>query len=1072
MQGDPSSRKASSEAKLSAKVGGWFSGALRFESPAVQIAFTCLFFVSVVGLMTLNLGLGGPTLEIGEVGLPAATDIKAQRDYTYEEVDARATEQKRDEAAAAVPSVYDYHIEYREQRVEQLRRSFADARRALSEAEDEWLNKGQETRPEAPPRSPSEREVLAFRVKAAEPLRAQFEHGLQEVLEDADFQAMAQEGFSPKVEEALVGLVDEGMSPRVVTSRRLLEAAGEQGILLRRLQGEEVTQTLKIVDFSQTFLDLGDIRRQLELEGPQALKGLGPPELRQAVVRSAVRLVQPNTVYNPAETERRRQEARGSQDELRVVLSFRRGQNIVDRGHIISARHVKIVQEMEAGTQDGRLVMAQVAVGTLFAVLAILGTVYVFSRKTIRKFNPRPRDMVLLGSAILLELALLQGTRLLLESLDHGWSVHPSMLWYGVPVALGAMLVRMVINSETALVYSAPLAVLAGLTMDQSVGFSLYVLVSSVIGARAVGHACQRMDLVKAGLMVGLVNVPVVGALALLSGQALSMGTVWAMVAGFAGGVLSGLLVNAILPVVEALFRYTTDIKLLELADLNHPALKELILKAPGSYHHSVLVGTLAKEACEAIRANPLLARVGAYYHDIGKGRNPQYFAENMRAGHNPHDKLKPHMSALIIKAHVKDGLELARQHGLPQEIQDFIAMHHGTTLISYFYHRAKSQEDPDIPEVEEEDYRYPGPKPQTRETAIVMLADGIEAATRAMPDPTPARIKGLVQTMINKLFADGQFDECDLTLKDLNAIAKAFIRVLTSMYHTRPQYPDQNKHLGAKAAPKKPEPVQTTDEHKRKAEEAEAEAAAPEDARKPEEARKPEDARKPARLDSEPGLRKRKTHATPSPSPATPHPHKGRKASEGPEDGAALTPPESMPAASISGEFLIKGPNMERELVGLLAASRYQPPAPRPSFERMTGPLPAVEGPCEGLPPSGSAWCEAFDLGPASLDEPPSGAPGAQTGEARAVGEEAASEAWSEGAPDAPTQGASGAGSAAQGASGALGAATADEEAGQGDGVGVDPERAFGGDGVGDEAEFGAPDQARRQPLRRLGLS
>jgi membrane-associated HD superfamily phosphohydrolase len=178
MQGDPSSRRAPSEPKPS-KVGAWLSWALRFESPAIQIAFTCLFFVSVVGLMTLNLGLEEPTLELGEVGLPAATDIKAQRDYTYEEVDAKATEQRRDEAAASVPSVYDYHLEYKEQRVEQLRRSFADARRALAEAEDAWLSKEQEDTPSSPPRSPSEREVLACRVKAAEPLRAQFEHGLQ-----------------------------------------------------------------------------------------------------------------------------------------------------------------------------------------------------------------------------------------------------------------------------------------------------------------------------------------------------------------------------------------------------------------------------------------------------------------------------------------------------------------------------------------------------------------------------------------------------------------------------------------------------------------------------------------------------------------------------------------------------------------------------------------------------------------------------------------------------------------------------------------------------------------------------
>jgi putative nucleotidyltransferase with HDIG domain len=443
------------------------------------------------------------------------------------------------------------------------------------------------------------------------------------------------------------------------------------------------------------------------------------------------------------------------------------------------------------------------------------------------------------------------------------------------------------------------------------------------------------------------------------------------------------------------------------------------------------LVGTLAKEACEAIRANPLLARVGAYYHDIGKGRNPQYFAENMRAGHNPHDKLKPHMSALIIKAHVKDGLELARQHGLPQEIQDFIAMHHGTTLISYFYHRAKSQEDPDIPEVEEEDYRYPGPKPQTRETAIVMLADGIEAATRAMPDPTPARIKGLVQTMINKLFADGQFDECDLTLKDLNAIAKAFIRVLTSMYHTRPQYPDQGKHPGAKPAPKKPEPVHTTDEHKRKAEEAEVEATV-------------EEARKPARLDSEPGLRRRKAQPTP-----LPHPNKGRGAGGSDEEPVGLATPEAMRSAS--GEFAAqegRRPNMEKELMGLLAASRYQPPAPRPSFERMTGPLVAVGVAPEGAPASlESLWCEPFDLGPSSVAEGDDGAPSSQDAPA---------------AHSAPTA----VGPAEQGAPDERDTQEVD------DGPRVDPERAFGGDGVGGEAEFGAPEQAPRQPLRRLGLS
>jgi putative nucleotidyltransferase with HDIG domain len=525
--------------------------------------------------------------------------------------------------------------------------------------------------------------------------------------------------------------------------------------------------------------------------------------------------VRPNTLYNPQETERRRADARDAQEKLRVVLSFRKGQNIVDRGHIITQRHLEIVQAMEGGGEDVRITLSQILSGTLLVVVILLVLLYLFSRNTIRKFSPQPRDLVLLGSIILFELVMLQGSLLTFEALGQGWSsVTPEALTYGIPLALGAIIVRLVLNSETALVYAVAMAVLAGLTVDQSLTYAAYVLVSSLTGAHAVGTVCHRMDLVKAGLRVGALNAIAAAAILLSRGEALSVGILWAAGAGFVGGLTSGILVNAVLPLVENLFRYTTDIKLLELADLNHPALKELILKAPGTYHHSVVVGTLAKEAAEAIHANPLLARVGAYYHDIGKGKNPQYFAENQRNGQNLHDKLKPNMSALIIKSHVKDGLELARQYDLPPEIRDFIAMHHGTTLISYFYHRAKSMEDPDIPEVDEKDYRYPGPKPQTRETAIVMLADGIEAASRAMPDPSAARIKGLVQTMINKLFADGQLDECELTLKDLNAIARAFIRVLTSMYHSRPKYPGQEKNPGARAAAAR---KQHTGEHKRK---------------------------------------------------------------------------------------------------------------------------------------------------------------------------------------------------------------------------------------------------------------
>ena len=247
--------------------------------------------------------------------------------------------------------------------------------------------------------------------------------------------------------------------------------------------------------------------------------------------------------------------------------------------------------------------------------------------------------------------------------------------------------------------------------------------------------------------------------------------------------MLASFVVAAVVPLAEVGFGYTTDVKLLELANLNHPLLKTLIIDSPGTYHHSMVVGNLVEAAAEAIGARSLLGRVGCYYHDLGKIKNPHYFAENQLRGDNPHDRLSPSMSALIIKAHVKDGAELARENGIAEPIIDFIEQHHGTTLISFFYNKAVEQAEArgDGERIQEIDYRYPGPKPQTRETGIAMLADGIEAAARTIDDPTPARLQGLVQKIINMKFTDGQLDECDLTLRDLHEIAKAFLRVLAA---------------------------------------------------------------------------------------------------------------------------------------------------------------------------------------------------------------------------------------------------------------------------------------------------
>jgi putative nucleotidyltransferase with HDIG domain len=237
------------------------------------------------------------------------------------------------------------------------------------------------------------------------------------------------------------------------------------------------------------------------------------------------------------------------------------------------------------------------------------------------------------------------------------------------------------------------------------------------------------------------------------------------------------------------MFGYTTDIKMLEIANLDRPILRKLMLEAPGTYHHSVVVGSLVEAAASAIGANPLLAKASGYYHDIGKIKKPLYFIENQARGENKHDKLAPSMSSLILIAHVKDGVEIARNGRLGREIIDIIQQHHGTSLITYFYDKAKQQKGEGS--VKMEDFRYPGPKPQTKEAGLVLLADVVEASSRALENPTPARIQGLVQKIINKIFLDGQLDECELTLKDLHEIARSFNKILTGIHHHRIEYPE-----------------------------------------------------------------------------------------------------------------------------------------------------------------------------------------------------------------------------------------------------------------------------------------
>lgn len=376
---------------------------------------------------------------------------------------------------------------------------------------------------------------------------------------------------------------------------------------------------------------------------------------------------------------------------------------------------------------------------------------------------------------------------------------------YYIPIPAIAMLAVILFSSlELALLISFSLSIFLGFIFQGDIFLMCIMFLGSMAGAFFVYKIRQRYKIIQAGILISTIMAL---SLMVISYRKeigiISFSSSPNVIPASINGILSAFIVAGALPIFEFLFKVVTNISLLELSDFNHPLLKRLVLEAPGTYHHSLLVGNLAEMAAEAINANSLLARVGAYYHDIGKLEKPEYFSENQDRSLSKHEQLKASMSKLVIINHVKEGKSLAKKHKLNSGIIEFIEQHHGTSLVFYFYRRAleesKKKED-----VKEEVYRYTGPKPQSKETAIVLLADSVEAACRALEEPIVQRIEEVVHTIINNKFIDGQLDECDLTLKDLNKIDKTFIHILSAIYHSRIEYPDIKSGNSNKESSKK----------------------------------------------------------------------------------------------------------------------------------------------------------------------------------------------------------------------------------------------------------------------------
>jgi putative nucleotidyltransferase with HDIG domain len=410
--------------------------------------------------------------------------------------------------------------------------------------------------------------------------------------------------------------------------------------------------------------------------------------------------------------------------------------------------------------------------------------------------------LVLILGAIWFNLVIVKGIYL------RWFEGDPNMaLFYFIsPCTFACFLITLLLGTRVGLFSVVQFSMLASLLVDRNFIFLLISLLSGFTAVYFTQNVRKRADLIQAGVAVGCINLVCATVFGLIHGRDLHYLGEQALL-GIAAGIGTALIVSAILPLVEAAFQITTTISWLELADLNHPLLQQMTMEAPGTYHHSLLVANLAESGAKAIGLDATACRVMAYFHDIGKIIKPEYFTENIPPGSNPHENLSPSMSALIIVAHVKEGIDLGIKYGLKKQVLDAIQQHHGDSVVSYFHQRALQQQqdareggkimnmrEEDVPEVSENSFRYPGPKPQTKEIALLSIADAVEAASRSLEKPTAQRIEDLVNQIVEHKIATGQLDECNLTMNEIRRAAEAMSVTLKNMMHTRISYAKKEK--------------------------------------------------------------------------------------------------------------------------------------------------------------------------------------------------------------------------------------------------------------------------------------
>lgn len=566
-------------------------------------------------------------------------------------------------------------------------------------------------------------------------------------------------------------------------------------------QFQGLIQTGQIVIYSKDDVRQKEIELE-EISGVQLAREKAVSLSRKQIPKSvlsdhvlevlAARWITPNLIYDRAQTARLQKEAIAAVDPISETVIT--GTTIIEAHDTITPQalvrlrsHEQRISETESRYQRVMRILG----GSALLLAALLGTTGIFS-VVKGHWKNKNRELLLLVLLCLITLAI---DKALLFSATRIDLIDPSSVNFLLPHALTPLLVTVLLGPVCGVISGLWTSLASAILFDQNFGIFMLGFLVTIVSTHLGSEVKNRASLLRAAIWIILTKVVFVLVLAVLNKPALHV--IWGQLGATAiSGLFSAFFAILTIPLFEVMFKITTDIKLLELSDMGHPLLQRMAIEAPGTYHHSLMMANLAAQAAERIGANALLTRVSAYFHDIGKMVKPEFFTENCQYRENPHDELAPSMSTLVIMSHVKEGEELARRYRLPEQVIAGIREHHGTSLVSYFYHRAKTQSEESDTTVEESDYRYPGPRPVTKEMAILALADSVEAASRSLEKATPNRITALVDEIVDKKVKDRQLADSELTLAQLTEIKKSFVFTLTNMLHGRVAYPkDEDNH-------------------------------------------------------------------------------------------------------------------------------------------------------------------------------------------------------------------------------------------------------------------------------------